>query len=507
MPVTDRTVRLSRQARKALDGIVDQATRDLVIAWATAWDEIAVTWQAAVDDLIGYQAANGTWPPAWRIARAERAQQALQAAAKALVDVSDTAGARITQDLPALTGQAADWEARLIASQMPPAPVAGDMSVAATFNRVDPDALTAIVQRTTGQVTALAYPLAAEAVTAMNRELIRGIAVGDNPRIAAARMLARVEGRFNGGLARAMTIARTEMLDAHREASRVQRIANADVLAGWQWQATLDTRTCPSCLAQHGSMHAVDETGPTDHQNGRCTALPVTKSWRDLGFDIDEPASPLPDARAWFDGLPQAEQRAILGPTRLEMLHTGRIGWADLSTRKSAPGWRDSHHVRSVRDLEGLAGAADGSGGGSGSWVTRAGSPDDLPDRYRDPGVPFTRSTRPRAAWGAAQHALERHAHEAGPQGGVSYFPRGWFGEDDNDVQAMRDLADWVTHQAEPHWQDAGALRFEAWVGGVLVRVPIRPEPGTDDWRVRTVIPVRGNGVRKWVNGRYFDVP
>ncbi|QAY69997.1 phage minor head protein [Xylanimonas protaetiae] len=506
MPVTDRTVRLSRQARTALDTIVDQATRDLVVAWATAWDEIAQTWQAAVDDLIAYQQQTGVWPPAWRIARAERAQAALQAAAKALVGVSDAAGARITQDLDNLTAAAADWEARIIASQMPPKPVAGDMGVAATFNRVDPNSLTAIVERTTGQVTALTYPLAVDAVTAMNRELIRGIAVGDNPRTAAARMLARVEGGFNGGLARAMTIARTEMLDAHREASRVQRGANTDVLAGWRWLATLDRRTCPSCLAQHGTLHAVDEQGPTDHQNGRCTAVPETKSWRQLGFDIDEPPSTLPDARAWFDSLPETEQAKIMGPGRLDLLRTGRIGWADLSTRTSTPGWRDSHHVRSLRDLQGLAGAADGSGGGSGSWVTRAGSPDDLPDRYRDPSIPFTRSTRPRADIIAASHALGKHAYDAPPTERTHYFPQGWFGDGDDDVFAVQALMDRVTYVAEPAWDDRGRLRFDAWIGGVLVRVPARPD-ADGVWLLRTAFPLRGEGVRQHVNGRYTDVP
>lgn len=185
----------------------------------------------------------------------------------------------------------------------------------------------------------------------MRSTLIRGIALGDNPRDAARTMLSRVEGGFNGGRARALVIARTEMLDAHRASAQAQDLANAESLAGWQWVATLDTRTCPSCLSQHGTVHPVADPGPMDHQQGRCARLPKAKSWRDLGFDIDEPADIFPDAQAWFEGLPANDQVAVMGQARLDLLKSGKVGWADLSTRRSTDGWRDSYAPASVTDL------------------------------------------------------------------------------------------------------------------------------------------------------------
>jgi hypothetical protein len=40
-----------------------------------------------------------------------------------------------------------------------------------------------------------------------------------------------------------------------------------------------------------------------------------------------------------------------MGGTRLELLQSGKIQWADLSTVKHTDGWRDSHVVTPVKDL------------------------------------------------------------------------------------------------------------------------------------------------------------
>jgi SPP1 gp7 family putative phage head morphogenesis protein len=179
----------------------------------------------------------------------------------------------------------------------------------------------------------------------MKAALVRGVAVGDNPNVVARQIVSRCEGEFRGGLYRARTIARTELLDASRRASDQSRKANQQVLAGWRWHTALDPRTCPSCLAQNGELYPPDAPGPDDHPQGRCTAVPVTKSWADLGIDLDEPADEFPDARAWFADQSQEVQRQIMGQARLDALNSGRIGWSDLSVRRDNPGWRPSYQV------------------------------------------------------------------------------------------------------------------------------------------------------------------
>lgn len=350
--VTDETLQLLAELRVAVDATVDAATRDLVKAWARAWDDLQPLWRDALADLVA-QSQDGRWPSRQTIYRAERVLVALDTTQDALEALAATAGVRITSTLVDLTSEAAQWQARLMSSQLP-APGTG--GVALSWNRVDPLALEAIVRRTSTQVTSTLIPLSGEATAVMNRTLIQGIVIGQNPRQAARDMLRRTEGGFNGGLTRALNVARTEMLDAHRAAAHAQNQANRELLRGWQWSAALDSRVCPSCLAMSGQEFPVDVPGPIDHQQGRCARLPITLSWADLGFmGIEEPPPVTPSAEEWFSGLSRDEQLRIMGPTRLDLLDTGKASWSDLATKQSASGWRDSYKPTSVKALSALA--------------------------------------------------------------------------------------------------------------------------------------------------------
>jgi SPP1 gp7 family putative phage head morphogenesis protein len=347
--ISKRTLRLLAGMRIQIDRNVDATTAELTRAWATAWNEIAPEWQAAIDELIG-MGNDGKWPTRRQVLRAERAARALELTRDALDDLAKTSGVTITKVLPDVVDLTDTIHRQLIASQYP-AQAGTQATLTASFAQVDPKAAAAIVKRTTQQVTSLTRPLSANAAQAMKSSLIRGILVGENPNKAASRMLSRVQGDFDGGLTRAKVIARTEILDAHREAGLESDKANAAVLGGWEWISALDKRTCPSCWAQHGTRHPVTEAGPLDHQQGRCSRLPVTKSWRELGFDMDEPESLLPDAETMFRALPKADQVAIMGKARLDLLDNGNASWGDLSRRRATDGWRDSFAPTPVSDL------------------------------------------------------------------------------------------------------------------------------------------------------------
>jgi SPP1 gp7 family putative phage head morphogenesis protein len=340
--VNARTLALFSHMRIELAGTVDRVTQDLVYAWAVAWNELIPEWTAALEALIE-ASDGGRWPSPAQVARASRAQQALAITSDALDQLAQTARLRILSEVPTLTDAAAHWQARLIAGQYPDVP--GHAAVTGvTFDRVDRHQLAAIVKRVTERVTALTQPLSAQATQALKATLVRGIAVGEHPSVVASRMLNRVGGAFDGGRNRALVLARTEMLDAHRSGAREQNRANRDVLRGWQWVATLDKRTCPACWSMHGQTFGVDVSGPNGHQQCRCAAVPLTRSWKDLGFpDIDEPASLLPDAEQTFRALPREDQQAIMTPKRLELLDSSKVSWSDLATKQSNAGWRDSY--------------------------------------------------------------------------------------------------------------------------------------------------------------------
>jgi len=335
------TIRISNEINVTITGHVEDTTRQIVLAWGRAWSEIESEWRLVIADLI-QQSKDGKWPPARDIRRAKRVLEVFDLTHREILQLADLGGVFITEKARQISAAENEWQRRLIASQYPTE--AGDAaSIAATLNRVDEHALGAIVERTTEQVTALSKPLAADATEAMKRELIRGVAIGTHPRETATRMLDRVQGRFAGGLTRAITIARTELLDAHRSGAAAAMHANADVLQGWIWVAQLDRRTCPSCWSNHGTEHSLDEPGPIDHQQGRCARVPKTKTWADLGFpDIKEPPSILPDAETTFRTLSAADQLKVMGPVRLKALDAGLMDWNELSVRRVTPGWRDS---------------------------------------------------------------------------------------------------------------------------------------------------------------------
>lgn len=165
--------------------------------------------------------------------------------------------------------------------------------------------------------------------------LTDGVARGQNPR-ETARALRRV---VDVPRHRALTIARTETMRAYRESTRVSHLAHADLLEGWQWLATLDTTTCPVCVAMHGEMLPTGELQGT-HPNCRCTALPVTRTWADLGYpDVTETRTVLPTGVDWFASLGAADQLAILGPAKHAAWAAGDLQLSDLVGYTDDPRW------------------------------------------------------------------------------------------------------------------------------------------------------------------------
>lgn len=348
MAITRETLRLVQELRRQIDRITDDSVRDLTAAWVRAWDTIAPEMLSALEELL--QAGDGQWPTRALIQRSARTQRALELIVQALSSLAGLTNSSAAAAAAAAVQAGAAGQGAIIASQLPAATGAA-AATAVGFAQAPAEALAAIVNRTTQRITALSRPISAEATDAIRRELIRGMAVGDNPRETARRMLRRTEGEFNGGLSRAANIARTETLDAYRAAAKASQDAAARVLDGWVWHSRLDGRSCPSCWAMHGTVHPLDEPGPLDHQSGRCARVPKTRSWVDLGFDVDEPDDLTPDAQAVFRALPRDQQARILGTQRLELLDRGDIAWPDLARRRTTTGWRDSYAPTPVRDL------------------------------------------------------------------------------------------------------------------------------------------------------------
>lgn len=334
MTVTRRVLTANQRAKITLNATVDASTAAIAKAWATAWEEVTDEWRSALAELASMADENG-WPARYAALRVERAQIALRHTAEQLDKLAKQAGVTITRTLPDVAMLAETVQAELVRLQLP-------AKAGIAWNRLSPQAIEWMVERSTQQIESTLWPLSRDAQAVMRQTLLRGAVAGDNPRDVADLMLSRLEGDFNGGLRRAENIARTELLDAHRHAALESRKANRDVLTGWRWTATLNARTCPACLAMDGKVFDLDTPGPDDHQSGRCVAVPVTLSWADLGFDLPEPADDAPTGREWLEGQPERVQVDVLGRRRYDALKAGRIGWDDMAKVRRTPHWRDS---------------------------------------------------------------------------------------------------------------------------------------------------------------------
>lgn len=340
MAWTAETDRVAAAIRASMAAQVDDAI-DAEI-WVDAWADLRDEWDALVARIL---ADNDGWPGRGVIVREARTRAALAAVRTKLTDVVGESATTVIDTLPGLSMSAAEGTQRVTATMLP----AGWVS--SRWQRVDQAALDAIVKRATGQIHSLTKPIPADVEARMKSELVRGVAVGENPRTVAALIVARVGHAFDGGKSRMETIARTEMLDAYRAADAAARAANAQMISGWEWVATLDSRTCIACLERHGTRYTGDVTGPDGHQRCRCTSMPVTMPWAELGIDTVEPPSTLVTGEQWFLGQPVDVQRAIMGPSRLDLWQSGRVSWGGFGTVRSTPGWRDSVGIAPVSSL------------------------------------------------------------------------------------------------------------------------------------------------------------
>jgi hypothetical protein len=392
MAVTRSTLALTRRLRSDIGTEADDADRHLTTEWVRAWDRLAPAWERAAAQLAAIAVRDGRWPTVHQIARNETAMGALDASAAALTKLAAETDKTASAAAGRVVEVDAELEPRIIGSQAPetktealtahvrrraveaeeepppdvtdggmvPPPSAADLLGPAIIagivaGRFEPSALAAIIARASGQIHADTLPLSDEAVAAMRAALIEGIIVGDNPIPVARDMVGRVEGAFNGGLTRALTTSRTEMLDAYRAASAYIHRANADLVPAWTWYARLDSRTCAACWSRHGRTYPTTVPGPDDHPRGRCTRLPKLASWKELGIAAPEPPSLLPDAEKTFNQLSRADQVAAFGPGRLELYRSGAITWDQLATWRDTPQWRRSNQPTTVRDLRLLA--------------------------------------------------------------------------------------------------------------------------------------------------------
>lgn len=107
------------------------------------------------------------------------------------------------------------------------------------------------------------------------------------------------DGILNTSRASAQTIARTIVNGVSNQARLGMMLANADVIDGVKFLATLDGKTCPFCAVYDGKVWTKKEYDeirrPPLHRGCRCTVIPY--------IDVGEELTTRPAANADFDQL------------------------------------------------------------------------------------------------------------------------------------------------------------------------------------------------------------
>lgn len=144
----------------------------------------------------------------------------------------------------------------------------------------------------------------------------------------------------------AISVANQAHMDAYR--------ANADILGGVTWAATLDARSCARCGAMDGQSWSLEDTShpvPALHWSCRCVLLPDTKSWEQLARQAkgDTRLAKLmdempPSTRAsmdgqvsadltyekWFADQSETRQKEILGEGKFQLWKSGNLTFSDM---------------------------------------------------------------------------------------------------------------------------------------------------------------------------------
>jgi len=207
---------------------------------------------------------------------------------------------------------------------------------------------------TAGQLwaAASAAPLAAgkgqllapflQGFTASERDRIAGairLSVAEGQTVAQTVQVirgTRAAGYADGVLAtttrNAQAIVRTAVAHVGSEARHATYGANSDILAGYQWSATLDQRTSSTCRALDGRTFKFGKGPmPPAHINCRSSTIPVLKEeWRALNdgeqrASMDGPVDATQNYYDWLRRQPAAFQDSVIGPARGKLLRDGGL--------------------------------------------------------------------------------------------------------------------------------------------------------------------------------------
>lgn len=145
------------------------------------------------------------------------------------------------------------------------------------------------------------------------KTILEGVQSGWGPRYTASQMRKLAQGIPNHA---AENLTRTLQLTAYRDAETAMEQINGQYIEGSIRIATLDDRTCLSCISLHGTQLAPGER-VDDHYRGRCSKFYQVVGGPKFPGQMQadsEPGDrrfvPYQSGIDWFNSLPESRQKA-----------------------------------------------------------------------------------------------------------------------------------------------------------------------------------------------------
>src|SRR6185312_1624696 len=321
-------LQLQQQQRASLTALIEQVDGTLAANWRQGVGAAASLYGPIIDqyakDLYALRAANDD--PAARLTLDWLAGQHQQLATiqasvdKALGRYADISASTVTTAQADVAQMAASDAAELTQRALWPAVEGAGVPPSVLFNRPNPDAIAQWVGRAGNghPLGDLFSGFGAEATQGARQAMMLGLLTGANPKAMASG----ISQALGVSRSRATIIARTEVLGSYRSAAHETYRANSDVLSGWVWSAG-GSSPCAMCAGMDGQIFDLSED-LVDHVCGKCSPIPITKSWDDilgpLGIDssgLEETSMGRPGAYTSisqkFDSYSPAKQREIIG--------------------------------------------------------------------------------------------------------------------------------------------------------------------------------------------------
>ncbi len=341
MPITPGVLEASNLFRAQLLAQERRAASAMVRYYGHIWTQLQPQIATLQAEVTALQAAGVEFSKTklWRL---ERLRAIETQVTRELAGFSQYAGEAITAQQRVSITLAEQHAQALLEAALPT-----DAAALATFGRMPRGAVEALVGSLAegSPLTALIQKAVGAAAGDFMETLVEGLALGWGPRKTAAAL----RQRFGMGLTDALRIARTGQLHAYRTAT-LRAYRESGIVVEWERMSAQDDRVCLACLLLDGKIYTLEEE-MEDHPNGRCSLLPRTKTWRELGLDVDEPDFSRELGRDWFLRQSAATQSDMMGPGAWQAWQDGKFVLDDIPKLVKSDIWGNGWVPKSLEEL------------------------------------------------------------------------------------------------------------------------------------------------------------